>query len=76
MKVAAIIGTIVLLLVGLWFLASPFMGAGAFKRMTTIGGVYSVCRPDNYPVVCFLDSDSDAGGLFCMPTAVVGECKK
>lgn len=56
---------------------SQMLGAGGFERMVKITGIYSVCRPDKYDVVCFLDADSKQGGLFCMPLSVVGgECKK
>lgn len=52
------------------------IGAGAFKRMVTVSGVYAICRPAHYEVVCFLDADSKEGGMFCMPlSAVGGECK-
>jgi hypothetical protein len=51
-------------------------GEGGFKRMVTITGVYSVCKPDGYDVVCFLDADGNEGGMFCMPLADVGgQCK-
>lgn len=51
-------------------------GDGALKRHVTMSGLYSVCKPDGYPVVCFLDADGKQGGLFCMPlSAVGGECK-
>jgi hypothetical protein len=51
-------------------------GDGAFGRITTVAGLYTVCKPDGYPVVCFLDADSNQGGLFCMPLSQVGgECK-
>ena len=52
-------------------------GAGGFKRMVTLTGVYSVCRPDGYDVVCFLDADGKDGGMFCMPLSQVGgSCRK
>lgn len=52
-------------------------GAGSFKRMVTLTGVYSICRPDGYDVVCFLDADGKDGGMFCMPLSQVGgSCKK
>ena len=45
--------------------------------MVTLTGVYSVCRPDGYDVVCFLDADGKDGGMFCMPlTQVGGSCRK
>lgn len=50
------------------------MGAGGFKRMVTLTGVYAVCKPNGYDAVCFLDSDSKEGGLSCVPFQ--GECKK
>lgn len=49
------------------------IGPGAFKRHITMSGIYSVCRPDGYPTICFLDSDSKDGGLSCIPYS--GECK-
>lgn len=51
-------------------------GAGSFKRMVKISGVYSVLRPDGYDVVCFLDADGKEGGMFCMPLSAIGACKK
>ncbi|PZQ47698.1 MAG: hypothetical protein DI551_02745 [Micavibrio aeruginosavorus] len=47
-------------------------GDGAFKRQFTMKGLYSVCKPDGYPVVCFADADGKEGGLFCMPLSEVG----
>lgn len=45
-------------------------GAGSFKRMLKVSGVYSVSKPDGYDVVCFLDADSRNGGLSCLPLAL------
>jgi hypothetical protein len=47
-------------------------GDGALKRHVTLSGLYTVCKPDGYPVVCFLDADGKQGGLFCMPLEAVG----
>ena len=47
-------------------------GDGALKRQLTMAGIYSICKPDGYPVVCFADADGKEGGLFCMPLAAVG----
>ena len=47
-------------------------GDGAFKRQFTMKGLYSICKPDGYPVVCFADADGKDGGLFCMPLSEVG----
>lgn len=53
---------------------SSVIGAGGFKRMVTLTGVYAVCKPQGYEAVCFLDADSRQGGLSCI--AYSGECKK
>lgn len=51
-------------------------GDGALKRHMTMSGVYSICKPDGYPVVCFADADGKDGGLFCMPLSQLGgQCK-
>ncbi len=51
-------------------------GDGAFKRQFTMKGIYSVCKPDGYDVVCFADADGKEGGLFCMPLSQAGgKCK-
>ncbi len=47
-------------------------GDGALKRHMTMSGIYSICKPDGYPVVCFADADGKDGGLFCMPLSQVG----
>lgn len=47
-------------------------GDGALKRQFTMAGVYSICKPDGYPVVCFADADGKDGGLYCMPLSEVG----
>ena len=47
-------------------------GDGALKRHMTMSGVYSICKPDGYPVVCFADADGKDGGLYCMPLSEVG----
>lgn len=47
-------------------------GSGSFKRLITISGIYSICKPDGYPVVCFLDSDGKDGGMFCLPLSTIG----
>jgi hypothetical protein len=57
-------------------LALASCGDGALKRHITLSGIYTVCKPDGYPVVCFLDADGKNGGLFCMPLSQAGgECK-
>jgi len=57
-------------------LATTVMGTGAFRRAVTLSGIYSICRPDGYEVVCFLDADGRDGGMFCVPLAQAGgKCK-
>lgn len=69
----AIAALALLVLCALYF---TVMGSGALKRHITLSGVYSVCKPDGYDVVCFLDADGKDGGMFCMPLAQVGgKCK-
>lgn len=59
-------------LIALSMAALAACGDGAIKRHLTMSGVYSVCKPDGYDVVCFLDADGTEGGLFCMPLSQVG----
>lgn len=74
-KIGIIVGLTLIFGGGLWALYDS-LGSGSFKRMVTISGVYAVCRPAHYDVVCFLDADSKEGGMFCMPlSSVGGECK-
>ena len=66
----------VLSVLGLIWLAFSIMGEGALKRRMTFSGVYSICKPDGYDVVCFLDADGKDGGMFCLPLSQVGgKCK-
>ena len=53
-------------------LLKAFSGSGSLERITTLSGVYSVCRPDGYPGVCFANKSGD-GGFSCIP--YVGECR-
>jgi hypothetical protein len=48
------------------------MGEGALKRHITMSGVYAICKPEGYDVVCFLDADGKEGGLSCVPLAQAG----
>jgi len=74
MKLWASLSLVVLVIIfGTW----GMMGAGGFKRMVTLTGVYAVCKPGGYEAVCFLDADSKQGGLSCLPlSAVGGECRR
>ncbi len=71
MSRAAKLSVITIVLAGTLGLLSA-CGDGALKRQFTMAGVYSICKPDGYPVVCFADADGKDGGLFCMPLSEVG----
>lgn len=76
MKRFIMVGIIVVIMVVLIVIFS-ITGEGSFKRLVTISGVYSICKPDGYEVVCFLDADGKEGGMFCVPLANAGgACKK
>ncbi|WP_435018537.1 hypothetical protein TA3x_000514 [Tundrisphaera sp. TA3] len=76
MKLALIAFVAIISLVAVLSL-SLSIGDGGFRRMVTITGVYSICRPDGYDAVCFVDADGKDGGLFCMPLSQLGnECKR
>lgn len=63
-------------LCGIGLVTLAACGDGALKRQFTMKGIYSVCKPDGYDVVCFADADGKEGGLFCMPLSQVGgKCK-
>ena len=48
-----------------------FRGEGAWKNTLTFGGIYSVCKPDKYEVVCFVHKGASA--MSCIPYQ--GVCK-
>lgn len=71
-----VIGFGIFVFIGFVALLFSIMGDGALKRKITMSGVYSVCKPDGYEVVCFLDADGKDGGMFCLPLSQVGgKCK-
>lgn len=53
MKLAAIALAAIAAVAGVAILVS---GDGGFKRMVTISGVYSVCKPGGFDAVCFLST--------------------
>lgn len=59
-----------LLLVGTGFYL--LTGAGGYKRLITISGLISICRPDGYDVVCFVDSAGRDGGASCVSLSLAG----
>ena len=46
------------------------IGSGGFKRITTLTGIYAVCKPHGYDVVCF--GDTAGPGLSCVPLEQAG----
>lgn len=72
-----IVGTImiVILVIALLWIGRIIIGIGpgAFRRHITMSGIYTVCKPDGYPIICALDADSKDGGLSCL--AYNGECR-
>ena len=71
MKIKVFIAAIVLAVVAI-LIASMTMGAGGLERKFTFSGIYPVCKPKGYDVVCFLDADSADGGLSCLPLSQAG----
>lgn len=71
MKLNLILSVVFVAGLALW-LVLTIMGDGALKRHITMSGVYSICKPDGYEVVCFLDADGKEGGMFCLPLSQVG----
>lgn len=73
MRIVMIVG-LVLFIAGL--LLYTLLGPGAISRNITIGGLYAVCRPDGYDVVCFGDKAGKDGGVSCVPLQLAGgKCK-
>lgn len=57
---------------GCAYLGTTLMGAGALKRHFTMSGIYAICKPQGYDVVCFSDADGKDGGTNCLPLSLVG----
>jgi hypothetical protein len=57
-----------------WFIY--LRGDGGFERMVTMTGIYAVCQPGGYDVVCFVDASSAHSSPSCLPlSAIGGKCK-
>lgn len=54
--------TLLILIAGALYALS---GEGSMERFTTIKGIYSVCKPNGYPAVCF--GEKGVEGLSCVP---------
>ncbi len=68
-----IIATVVFVFLAACGIAASVMlgGAGSMERLTTLRGIYAVCRPSGYPAVCF--GEAGVQGVSCVP--FTGECK-
>lgn len=66
--VIAVSLVILLVVAGSWALS----GSGRLQRALTLGGIYAVCKPGDYDVVCFGDKSSPNGGLACVPLSLAG----
>lgn len=74
--ITLIIALVLIALFAGWFLF--LRGSGGLTRMVSITGIYAVCQPRGYDVVCFGDTAGHDGGVFCMPLAQAskdGRCK-
>lgn len=72
MKLLGFIVGLIVLAVICGSVAVMLSGSGGWKRKITLSGIYAVCKPEGYPVVCFLDADGKDGGAFCMPLDMAG----
>lgn len=61
------IAAVLVIVVAVWL-----MGPGFINRTLTIGGIYTVCKPNGYDVVCFGDKAGKEGGIFCLPLQLAG----
>ena len=61
---AAFIITVILMATAGWFIF--LRGSGGLTRMVSITGIYAICQPKGYDVVCFGDTAGSDGGVFCM----------
>lgn len=59
-----------------WFMF--LRGTGGLTRLVSVTGIYAVCQPRGYDVVCFGDTAGHDGGVFCMKlsdASKTGACK-
>lgn len=72
MKVSAVaIGIAILVTIIILSGLAATAGSGGIERLTTLTGIYSVCKPDGYPAICF--ANKSGGGFSCVPYS--GNCK-
>lgn len=72
-RTIAVIGGVTLALASLLILWFVFLrGEGGLTRMTSFTGIYAICKPKGYDVVCFGDTAGKDGGVDCVPLAQAG----
>lgn len=71
MKRTAVIAIVCIVLAAFGLVMWMMAGAGGIQRVTTISGVYPICKPQGYPALCF--ANKSGGGFSCIP--YTGECK-
>jgi hypothetical protein len=57
------------IILAICILAAVLSAIGVAVRATRFGGItgiYAVCKPKGYDVVCFGDTGGSDGGIFCM----------
>ncbi len=57
-------------LLSFWFFF--LRGEGGLTRMTSFTGIYAICKPKGYDVVCFGDTAGKDGGVACVPLKDAG----
>jgi hypothetical protein len=75
MRLLILFTALALAMVAFW-ITFELTGAGSFKRLVTISGIYPVCKPGGYNVVCFLDADSRQDGPSCLPLEDISPTKE
>lgn len=61
---------VIFTVITVWF--AFLRGSGGMTRMTSVFGIYAVCQPRGYDVVCFGDTAGHDGGVSCVPLSMVG----
>lgn len=67
-----VVSASVLVMVVIAAIVQVMSGDGSLTRMTTLGGVYAVCKPGGYDVVCFGDKSGSDGGVSCVALSLAG----
>ena len=73
--IGAGIAFIFLLVVYIVFKASFMSATGYAAHLINRHGIYAVCRPEGYDVVCFVNADSDSHSPSCIALSQDSPCK-